>query len=104
MNFSQGKCKVLHLGRKNSTYQDGLGTDQLESSYAENALEVLGDTNLKMCQQCALAGKKAGSIMGCIRRSITSRSREVMLPLYSVLVRHIWSAVSSSPQHLLVST
>ena len=48
---------------------------------------VLIDKRFNMNWQCVLAAQKANHILGYIRRSVTSRSREVILLLYSALVR-----------------
>ena len=42
---------------------------------------------MNMNQQCDMAAKKANWILGCIARSIESRAREVIMPLYFALVR-----------------
>ena len=54
------------------------------SSLAEKDLV---DSEVNMSQQRALAVRKADGILGCFRQGIASRSREVILTLYTALVR-----------------
>ncbi|GAB0193764.1 mitochondrial enolase superfamily member 1 [Grus japonensis] len=95
IKFNKGNCKVLPLGRNNPMHQYTLGANQLES-WLKKDLGVLVDHKLNVSQQCALAAKRANSTSGCLKQSVASRSREVILPLCSALVKCICSAGSSA--------
>ena len=52
---------------------------------------MLVDRKLNVHQQFALAVKKLNGILASDRKSVLSRLKEVTLPFYSALVRHIRS-------------
>jgi len=59
--------------------------DQAPPSPAAGSVNV--DNRLPMSQQYGPVAKRANGILGCIKKSMASRSGEVILTLYSALVR-----------------
>ncbi|PKU45023.1 rna-directed dna polymerase from mobile element jockey-like [Limosa lapponica baueri] len=108
ITFNRAKCKVLHMCWGNSKHKYRLGREWVENSPEERNLGVLVDKKLSMSRQCVLTVQKANHIQGCIKRSVNSRSRELILPLYSALVRphleycvQLWSSQHRKDMDLL---
>lgn len=83
MKCNNGKCTVLHLRKNNPKYQCNLGAGLLENSSEEKDLGVLVENKfnheLAMCPSV----QEITVIQGCIKKSVTSMSSEVLLSIYS---------------------
>lgn len=92
MKFSKDKRKVLHLEQNQRDQRRPVSQAHrvcLRKSLAERDLGVLLDHKLNMIQQCTAAAPKANWILSCscILRDITSKGRNVIIPLFLALVR-----------------
>ncbi|KAJ7415217.1 rna-directed dna polymerase from mobile element jockey-like [Pitangus sulphuratus] len=83
----KAKCKVLHLDQGNPKHKYRLGRDCIKSNPEEKDLKVSVRGRLDMNRQFALKIQKAKCILDSIKRSVASRSREVILPIYSALMK-----------------
>ena len=77
----------MHVGFNNKCSQYKLGNAELKSIVKEKDLGIIIDNTLKFSEQCSTAVKCANRTLGLIKRTIKSRSKDVIVKLYKALVR-----------------
>uniref|UniRef100_A0A8C5LQR4 Reverse transcriptase domain-containing protein n=1 Tax=Leptobrachium leishanense TaxID=445787 RepID=A0A8C5LQR4_9ANUR len=101
LSFNVDKCKIMHLGRKNPRAEYRIFDTVLTSTSEERDLGVIISEDLRVSSQCNRAAGNAGRMLGnsgrmlgnagrmlgCVGTGISSRKREVLMPLYRALVR-----------------
>ncbi|KAF4799487.1 hypothetical protein TURU_054181 [Turdus rufiventris] len=84
MKFNEGKCWILHLGQSNPGCEHRLEYERLENSAVERDLGVLVDGKLNK-SHCILEARRANPVLGCLRHSIASQTREGIVLVPSAL-------------------
>lgn len=79
MKFKKANFKVLWMGRGNPEQKSRLGGKWIERSPEEEDLKVLVEKNLNVTWHHVHAAQKANCNHGCIKTSVNSRVREVLL-------------------------
>ena len=87
MKFNTTKCKVMHVGKSNQRFQYMTDDQILESTVQEKDLGVIVTDSLKVAGSCHAAYTKANRVLSMMRRKISLKTPEVLLPLYRSLVR-----------------
>ena len=76
----------MHIGHDNKRYPYHMN-NQVPEVVKEKDLGVVFTDSIKLSGQCMAAYKKASLVLGMIGRTITYKSKMVLLSFYKTLVR-----------------
>ena len=94
MPFNVDKCKVMHIGHRNTNAEYKLLGKKIESCSQEKDLGVTISNDLQFSKHCIDVEKKAQKLLGYIKRQFITRKKDTILTLYNALVRpHLEYAV-----------
>ena len=85
VNF--GKCKCIHIGHGNMDEEYKMGGAILGRITQETNLGVTFSGDMNVSEQCVIAASKGNQMLGLIRRTITYKDKQLIVPLYKAIVR-----------------
>ena len=87
MLFNFGKCKCIHIAHGNMDEEYKVGDAVLGITTKEKDLGLTFSADMKVSEQCWTAASKGNQILGLIRRTITYKEKQLIIPLYKAIVR-----------------
>ena len=87
LGFNLDKCHMLPLGYNNRKHQYNINGYFVKAVREEKDLGVIVDDKLNFHKHILKVTNKANSILGCIRRAIKYKDKEMIIPLYIAHVR-----------------
>ncbi len=102
MPFNVNKCHILQVGTRSLKVEYEMNGTKLESVQCVKDFGVAVASSLKFSQQCKDAAGKANRMLVFINRNISVKTKDVILALYTGLVRpHLEYAVQFwAPHHV----
>lgn len=101
MLFNSEKCRVMHIGIKNTRTEYRMDGTILEDIKEERDLGIIIQNDLKCAKHCAKVVKQANRTLGMIKRSFTYLNQQTVVILYKSLVRpHLEYCVQAWRPHL----
>ena len=87
MLITFGKCKCIHVGHGNMDEEYKMGDAVLGRTRQEKYLVATFSADMKVSEQRGIAASKGKQILGLIRRTITYKEKQLIVPLYKAIVR-----------------
>jgi ribonuclease P/MRP protein subunit RPP40 len=87
LKFNATKCSTLHFGNGNPEVTYHIGQTPLATNSVERDLGVLISSDMKMHSQVMKCVQTAQNVLWSIKRTITSRDKDIVRLLYIHLVR-----------------
>ena len=79
-----GKCKCIHIGHGNMDEEYKMEYAVLGKTIQKKDLRVTISADMNVSEQCGIAASKGNQIIGLIRRTITYKEKQLIVPHVSM--------------------
>ena len=84
-NFGKGKCIHIEHGNMDKEYK--MGDAVLGRTTQEKDLGLTFSADMTFSEHCRIAASKGNQVLVLVRRTITCKEKQLIVPLYKAIVR-----------------